>query len=308
MNVERLLPADAVRPLWSSASALVYTGGLVVVAATVALITIVDDGGGAWAVTGAALVAAAIAFVLAEALARAERAIAAGVAATIAVVFAAVAAGGLLDAVGALDTALEDYEPSIIPVSGVVLAGAALAIRRYRAPLPVLLIALTVWGNIAELSSLADVDNGGEVLSIAAGALLVAAGIVVDRADRRPFGFGLHVVGGLAAGGAVVSLAGDSGWAVIAAASLGYLAVSFVLERSSYAALGAIGVLIATTMFVTDPVDVAFGLLPFGEPTGGDSLADWQIALSYLVAGILLGAVGVAGRLWRVRGAGPADG
>ena len=306
MDVDRLLPADAVRPIWSASSALVYIGGFVVLFATIGLLGISEDDGGDWALTGAALVACAIAAGTAVALQRAERAIAAGVAATLGVVFAGVTAGGFLTAVGALDADTGDYQPATLVVEAVLIATSLVALRRFRAPLLVLPIALTLWVAIADLGSLGSAESAGEWLSVVAGALLIAAAIVVDRGGRRPYAFWLHAVGGLALGGALALLAGDDAWALTGLVGLAFVAAAFALLRSSYAVLGAVGVLLATTLFAVDPGDFIGAFLPFGPaPSEGAGLDGWQIALSYLVAGLLLAGIGVAGRLWRLPRSGP---
>lgn len=306
MDVERLLPANAVRPIWSSSSALVYMGGLVVLFSTIGLLGISEDDGGDWALTGAALVACALAFGLAVALQRADRAIAAGVAATLGVVFGGVAAGAFLNAVGALEADVGDYQPATLLVEAVLIAAALVALRRFRAPLLVLPIALTVWVAIADLGSLGSVQDAGEWLSVLAGALLIGAGIAVDRAGRPSYAFWLHAVGGLALGGAIALLAGDDAWGLIALVGVVFVAVAYALGRSSYAVLGAIGVLLATTLFAVDPGGLVGAFLPFGPaPSEGDRLDGWQVALAYLVAGLVLAALGVAGRLWRLPRSGP---
>jgi hypothetical protein len=304
VDVERLLPADAVRPLWSSAGALVYIGGITVLVATGALIGIAADDAGDWAAIGASLVALAVAFALAEMLVRADREIAAGVSATLAVSFAAVFTAAVLEAIGALDVDIREWQPFSLVVEAVLAGAALLAIGRYRAPLLVLPIALAFWVAVADLGSLVTWDDAGELLSLAAGVALAAAGAVVDRAGRAPFAFWLHAVGGVAAGGALVALAGDSAWPLTAAVALGYVALAFVLVRSSYAVLGALGLLIATTLFAIDPAST-IGSFPFGTPTRGDSLENWQIALSYVVVGLGIAAIGVAGRLRWPRASGP---
>jgi hypothetical protein len=302
----RALPADPVRPLWSSSSALVYLGGFVSLVATGVLLGIASDDGGDAALIGAALLAFALAFALAEALVRARRAIAAGVAATLAVVFAGAVVAAILDAVGALDVEVSGWQPFSLVVEATLVAAALAGIARYRAPLLVLPVALVVWAALADLSSLFDVDNGGELLSIVAGALLVVAGIVVDRAGREPYAFWLHAIGGLAVGGALAVLAGDEGWVLTAAVALGFVAAGFALGRSSYTVLGAIGVLIATTLFAVEPLSIVGGFFPFFPPGEGSTLDDWQIALAYLVAGLVLGAIGVLGRLTWPGRTGPA--
>ena len=306
MNVERLVPADAVRPIWSSSSALVYSGGFVALFAATALIGIAGEEGGNWAALGAAVLAAAVSFALAELLARAERAIAAGVAATFAVLFAVGALGVLLDLVGAFDLTLEDYQPASLLLEAAVIGGALLALRRYRAPLLVLPAAVTFWIAIADLGSLTSWGDAEELISLGAGAILAAAGLVLDRAGRQPYAFWLHTVGALAIGGALVALAGDSGWLLVGAIALAFIVGGYAFQRSSYTVLGAIGILIATTLFAVDPLGLVGGFFPFGAaPPDSDSLEGWQIALSYLFAGMLLAGIGVAGRLWRLPRSGP---
>jgi hypothetical protein len=88
--------------------------------------------------------------------------------------------------------------------------------------------------------------------------------------------------------------------------ALAFVVAGYAFRRSSYTVLGAIGVMIATTLFAVDPLGLVGGFIPFGAPqTGGDSLEGWQIALSYLVAGLLLAGIGVAGRLWQLPRSGP---
>ena len=95
MTVERLLPADALRPRWSSGSALVYIGGVVVLFATASLLGILAEDHGDAALVGYSALATAVALALALALQQAAAPVAAGVLATLAVVFFAVFVGSL---------------------------------------------------------------------------------------------------------------------------------------------------------------------------------------------------------------------
>jgi hypothetical protein len=305
VNVERMLPADAVAPKWSSASALVYSGGFVVLFAGTVLLGLSNDSWGEWALVGTALVATAAALAVALLLQQAKRAIAAGVAALLAVVFAAVVVGALLNVLGALDSELGDYQPAALVVEATLIAGSLIALARFRAPILVLPAALAFWFAVVDLSRLVSWDHVGEVLSIVAGLLLIADGIVVDRLGRHAYGFWQHAVGGLAAGGGLAILAGDDAWALTAVIALGFVAAGFVLGRSSYAVLGALGILLATTLFAVEPTSVAGAFVPFFPPGEASTLSDWQVASAYLVAGLLIAGIGVAGRLAWPRRAGP---
>ena len=63
--------------------------------------------------------------------------------------------------------------------------------------------------------------------------------------------------------------------------------------------LGAIGILATTTYFIQDGLSFVSILVPFevGEPGGGTD--PWQIALYYVFAGLLILALGLAGRAVR---------
>lgn len=156
-------------------------------------------------------------------------------------------------------------------------------------------IAVTFWAAVADFGSLGSWGDAGEVLSVLAGAALIAAGVAVDRAGREPYGLWLHVVGGIAFGGGVLALIeGDIGWALIGLLSLAYVGASYLLGRSSYAVLGTIGILATTTYFTLDGFSLLGEFLPFGsgEPAEG-GIDPWQVATSFVVAGLVILVLGL---------------
>jgi hypothetical protein len=294
VNVERLLPANALRPRWSSASALVYLGGFVTLFATSALLGVLAGDHGDWALVGYSLLACAVALGLALALDQSGRAIAAGVLALLAVVFFATFVGSLENVLGILDADLGDYQPGTLVIELATIVSALVALRRFRAPLLVLPIALTLWVAVADLGSLGSWEDAGAVLSVLAGAALIAVGVAVDRAEREPYGMWFHLVGGWAFGGGVFALIdGDLGWALLGLLSLAYVAASYLLARSSYAVLGTIGILATTTYFTFDGFSGFEALLPFGSGEVEDPLDPWQIALSFVVVGLVIVVLGL---------------
>jgi hypothetical protein len=296
VSVERLLPADALTPRWSSASALVYLGGFVSLSATAGLLGILAVDHGDWALAGYSAVATVVAVALALALERSGRAVAAGVVAALAVVFFLIVAGSIENAIGIFDYQVDDYQPGSLLLEALTIAAALLALRRLRAPLLVLPIALVFWIAIADVGSLFTWGGASELLSVLAGALLIAAGLAVDRAGRRPFGFWLHAIGGLALGGGVLSLAdGDGGWLIVGLLALAYVGAAYGLGRSSYAVLGAVGILSTTTYFVQDALSYAGFFVPF-DVSGADSGRDpWRVALDYVAAGLFIFLLGLVG-------------
>ena len=291
MTLERLLPADALRPRWSSGSALVYIGGFVVLFATTSLLAILGDDHGNAALVGYGALATAVAVALALALHQADRAVAAGLLATLAVIFFAVFVGSLETWIGILDenASGDDWQPGFLVVELLTIGAALVALQRFRAPLLVLPIALTF--------AIALIDLGApEYMAIIAGLILVAVGHAVDRAGRQPYAMWLHLVGGASFGGGVLAFVeSDAGWIVVGLLSVAYVAGGYAFGRSSYAVLGAIGILATTTYFIQDGLAfVAFAIpVDIGDPEGGTD--PWQIALYYVFAGLLILALGLVG-------------
>ena len=294
MDVQSLLPADALRPRWSSASSLVYLGGFVILFATSALLGILGDDHGDWALIGYSALATVLALALAQWLAQSGRAVAAGVLATLAVIFFATFVGSVENVLGILDAELGDYQAGALIVELATIAAGFVALQRFRAPLLVLPIVVTFWFALIDLGSLASGDTVGEVLAILVGLALIVAGIAVDRAGREPYAFWVHLVGGLSLGGGVLALVeSDVGWAFVGLLSLAYVAASYLFARSSYAVLGAIGILTTTTYFTLDGFSVLGAFLPFGSGEVNEGLDPWQIALSFVAAGLVIVGLGL---------------
>jgi hypothetical protein len=298
VTLERLLPSDSIRPRWSSGSVLVYFGAFVVLGSTVALLGILGEDHGDAALVGYSAIAVALALGLALALEQSGRDVAAGVLATLAVLFFAVFVGALESLLGILDagTISGDYQLGSLPLELLTIGAALVALQRFRAPLLLLPAVLTLWIAVVDLSSLFSWGDAAEALSLLVGAVLIAAGLVVDRAGLRPFGFWLHAIGGLALGGAAVSLVeGNAGWLLVGLLSLAYVAGAYALGRSSYAVLGALGILATTTYFIQDALSYVGFFVPFdiGELDSGRD--PWQIALYYVAAGLFIFGLGVVG-------------
>jgi hypothetical protein len=294
MDVDRLLPADALRPRWSSASALVYLGGFVILGATSALLGTLGEDHGDWAVVGYSALAVLLALGITQWLAQSGRAVAAGVLATLAVIFFAIFVGSIENVIGILDAELGDYQAGSLIVELATIAASLVALQRFRAPLLVLPITVTLWFALIDLGSLSSGDVFGEILLVLVGLALIVAGIAVDRAGREPYGLWLHVVGGLSLGGGVLSLVeGDLAWAFVGLLSLAYIGAAYLLARSSYAVLGTIGILAVTTYFTLDGFSILGAFLPFGSGQIEKGLDPWQIALSFVAAGLVIVVLGL---------------
>jgi hypothetical protein len=299
VTVERLLPADPLRPRWASGSALVYIGGFVVLSATASLLGILGEDHGNAALVGFSALATAVALGLALGLLQAGRPVAAGVLATLAVVFFAVFVGALEALIGILDEDVsgDDWQPGLLVLELLTVAAALVALQRFRAPMLVLPIALVF--------SFALIDLGAEeYMAVISGLILIAVGHAVDRAGRQPYAMWLHLVGGASFGGGVLAFVdGDAGWILVGLLSIAYVAGAHAFGRSSYAVLGAVGILATTTHFIEDSLSFVGVFVPFqvGDPDGRTD--PWQIALYYVFAGLLILALGLLGdRFARVHG------
>jgi hypothetical protein len=130
----------------------------------------------------------------------------------------------------------------------IVLVATAFALRRTRFPLFVLSIAVLVWILVTDI-----VSGGGSwsaVVSLAIGfAYLVAA-----MTTNRVYGFWLHVASGLLIGGALLYWwhSTTTDWWLLAIAGFVFVRVGSILRRSSWAVLGAGGLLAAATHFSID--------------------------------------------------------
>jgi hypothetical protein len=207
--------------------------------------------------------------------------------------------GSLETLIGILDedASGDDWQPGFLLLELLTIGAALVALQRFRAPLLMLPIALTF--------AVALIDLGAqEYMAILAGLILVAVGHAVDRAGRQPYGMWLHLVGGASFGGGVLAFVeSDAGWIVVGLLSVAYVAGGYAFGRSSYAVLGAIGILSTVTYFIQDGLSYVSFFVPFevGEPGGGTD--PWQIALYYVFAGLLILALGLVGdRFARLHG------
>jgi hypothetical protein len=283
------------KPRWSSASFLQYFGALVAVPAGLALLSLLEENHGTAALLVVSLLALAGVAVLAESLRRRGEALLAGLLSVLAVLVVAVAAGSFVDLVG---LAPDDPRESasffqeglglgVLLVELAVLAAAFHARRRFAFPFHSLVIAAVLWYLVVDL--LEGAVGGGNtataILVLLVGLVYVTLAGARDQPEHDPAAFWLHVVGGLSVLGAVVWFWHESplDWLLVLLVSLALVELAARLDRSSYAVLGALGLVAGTTYYVVRWfADVPF--LPFLEPRGDDPPA-WGPALAYLGLG-----------------------
>jgi hypothetical protein len=279
-----------VRAPWTSSSFLLYAGGIAILLAMVGFLTSLSGDYGNAAFTGwAALVFAVLSF-LAFSFRAAGRPIVAGLFSVSAVVAVTVLVGALEAWFGWLadsNAPFAGFHLDHFLIELVLVVAAFVALRIFRFPLLVLLAVGGSWFFVTDVLS-----SGGDwsaTVTLVVGLILMAVGVGVDRT----YGFWVHVIAGLTIGGALLwfSHSSDTDWVLIGLASLLYVWIANGLGRSSYAVLGAFGLLLTTSHFV----DKWFGPppFPFFFFNGSENFQPWASALSYAVYGLVLMLLGV---------------
>ena len=287
---------ETVRAPWSSASFLVYAGGLTVFGAVVSLLAVQssDHGPGAF-VLWALLVFVAVA---ASALAVRRRGhfVTAGLLALSSVGAFVVLVGALLDWFGWLphvSVGFKAFHFWVLVLELVIVLAAAVALRSFGFPLLVFLIAAASWYFVTDL-----ISNGGDwsaVVTIFVGLVLLLVARGLDGRGSTVRAFWVHVTAGLTIGGGLLWFfhEGDLDWALVALAGLIYVALGDRFVRSSWVVLGA-WVFLQSAAHYTDKWSKASFFVPYLFPFtvfdeyGGESSHEWAGPLVFVVAGSIL--------------------
>jgi len=217
--------------------------------------------------------------------------IAAGIFAYVTVNVFAVFVGALWTWFGWLGSAsspFSGFEVSRLSLVLIVLVAALIALRIFRFPLLMLTVVQLTWFFVTDLLS-----GGGDwsaVVTFVIGLCFLAWARAVDGGPNRSYGMWLHVGAGLTIGGSLLWFLhhGHFEWALIVVASLLYVKLASIFERSSWAVLGSIGILAAATHFTTSYSHASVSL--GGASSGGSR--GWVPSLVFGIAGALLFVLG----------------
>jgi hypothetical protein len=295
------IPERAFFAIWSSSAFLFYLGTVVVLAATLWLFESLNGPGSDIGLVGWTTLALAALVAVAEFLRRGEMPILAGLAAFAGLIVFAVWVGSLMDWFGFAPEDSEsffqrEFEFALLVIEALIVAAGLAAVQIFRFPLLMLPVALVAWYGLVDNLSLlvgSPGDDAHAVAAIGIGLLLVAVAVWLDRSDRAPYAFWPHVVGSVAAGGGILELLGDEdwAWALGGLISLVYIALAGAFRRSSYAVIGAVGVLAVGTYFIEKWYSTIS--LPFFFEEDASTEPAWKGALGYIVLGLVLVVLGL---------------
>ena len=291
---------DEPKPVWTTASFLVYAGGLTVLGAALGALGYLAANFGKAAFAGWALLVLAVLYAIAYAWKRRGRWVAAGIFAFASVLAWAVFVAALWIWFGWFSThdlaqsPLHGFSLARLSFEALVLAAVFDDMRRFRFPFIASIGILFGWLFVADLLS-----GGGSwtaVVTLVLGFVYLAAGSL----SSRPSAFWLHFGAGVLIGGSLLYWwhSSDWNWALVAVVALVYIAIADRTRRSSWAVFGALGLLFAASHFAdswshgsSSRTGVGIGIAGFGVPYHG-----WVPPLVFAFTGFLLVALGLGAR------------
>ena len=297
------------KPIWTSATFLVYTGGLTVLIGGLAALGYLSSQYGSFAKTAWALLILVILYGIAHALRLRERPIAAGIFA-----FASVIAWGAFVIFlfrwwgwNGVDASERHWSWARTLAILLILAAAWDDRRRFNFPFIRVISAVLVFVLVLDL-----LPAGGNWT--AAWALIVGFVYLVGGSIRNePSAFWLHFVGGLLIGGAIIFWChtSDGDYAVVSIVAFVFVILAYATKRSSWAVLGTIGFYIATIHYIIgSPTALFEGFFGAGSggsciatpgsspvcTSSGSSISPWSPAVAFGLLGFFLVLLGLLGR------------
>jgi hypothetical protein len=301
-----------IKPIWTSATFLVYTGGLTVLLGGLAALGYLSNRYGDGAKAAWALLILVILYVIAHALRLRGRQIAAGIFAFAAVIAWAAFVILLFRWWGwnGVDASIKHWSWSRNLALLLILAAAWDDRRRFAFPFIRAISAILVWIFVIQLLP------AGHNLTAAITLIVGLAYLLLGAIHDTPSAFWLHLVGGLLIGGAILfwDHTSDGNFAFVLIVALVYVAIAYATHRSSWAVLGTIGFFIATIHYVVgSPTALAEGFFGLGPTSSGSctatasgtvctqtagppGISPWAPALALGLLGFWLVLLGMLGR------------
>ena len=272
------------KPIWTTSSFLIYTGGLTVLGAGIGALGYLSSTNGSGALAGWALLVLVVLYGLAHDFRRRDRQVAAGIFAFVSVIAWGAFVGLTWRWFGWLGTtsSFKHFSVARLSLELLILIAARDDRRRFGFPFITLISALVGWFFVVDL-----ITSGGSwtaFVTLVIGLVYLIAGAVSDK----PSAFWLHLVGGALIGGSLVYWwhTSDAQWALISIVSLIYVLIAYATKRSSWAVLGTVGFFAATIHYVV------------GSPLAvvRQGVAGWAPSVAFAGLGFWLVLLGMRGR------------
>jgi hypothetical protein len=272
------------KPIWTTSSFLIYTGGMTVLGAGIGALGYLSSSNGSGAMAGWALLVLVVLYGLAHDFRRRDRPVAAGIFAFVSVIAWGAFVGLTWRWFGWLGTtsSFKHFSVARLSLELLILIAARDDRRRFGFPFITLISALVGWFFVVDL-----ITSGGSwtaFVTLVIGLVYLIAGWVSDK----PSAFWLHLVGGALIGGSFIYWwhTSDAQWALISIVSLGYVLLASATKRSSWAVLGTIGFFAATIHYVV------------GSPLAvvRQGVAGWAPSVAFACLGFWLVLLGLRGR------------
>jgi hypothetical protein len=295
------------KPIWTTSSFLVYTGGLTVLLAGFgALGYLSTQFHGNGQMTAWALLILVVLYGIAHGLRRADRWLAAGIFAFASVLAWAVFVAGVFTWWGwhGINAPIDRWSWSRLALILLVLLAAHDDRRRFRFPFIRVISASLFF--LLVVSVLPDGTNLTYVWALLVGLLYLLVGNVSDM----PSAFWLHLVGGALIGVSILHWChtSDVDYAVVSFMSLVFVVWAYWTSRSSWAVWGTIGFFLATVHYlIGSPTALAQGLVGVSSTCSGlgatltctstgPHISVWSFPLAFGLLGFWLVLLGMLGR------------
>jgi hypothetical protein len=300
-----------IKPIWTSATFLVYAGGLTVLIGGLAALGYLAANYGPGAETGWALLILVILYGIAHALRIRERPIAAGIFAFVSVIAWGAFVIFAFEWFGwnGVNAGLRHWSWARTLAILLILVAAWDDRRRFN--FPFIRSISAVLGFVFVLDLLPAGGNWTAAWALVVGLVYLLAGMI----GNEPSAFWLHFVGGALIGGAVLDWAhtSDANYAVVSIVAFVFVILAYGTRRSSWAVFGTIGFYIATIHYLLgSPTALAEGFFGFGGlgsgsctttpgsppvcTSTGPSISPWSPALAFGLLGFFLVLLGLLGR------------
>jgi hypothetical protein len=279
-------------------SFLAYTGALIALFAAVAWLGVISDDHGKGAFAGWSVLFWVLAEVLALGLLGRGHRVLAGLFGFVGLGLFALMVGAFFSWFGWLpdDRPLGGFHIGILALQLLILIAASIGLGIFKFPLFSLVLAGLGWYFVTDLVSSG--GNWSAWVTLFLGLFLFVMGLANDGGDTRPYGFWVHVVAGLTAGGALLYWwhSSDFQWALIVVFGLVFMAVGSGIRRSSYAVIGTIGLVAATSHYA---LGSGTSIIQVTDLQSGQASApaSWAGPVAFLCLGLFLALVGTL--LWR---------